>query len=236
MIPYDTHEYIQQMLQGSIVLYNDIPYTVMSVNNTRSSKHLAKLFLRKLTRGRPRGDEETDEIGVWFDDPLLDYQTLNRRLGYVNCVGRTGLFATYLSRQPIRRSTGGAQGLNRNTVGVFYPDVPRFFGPGYDDPNRWCNLETITAMDGFDEMIHGVYPTLEEAVQLQVAGRADGKVINGIAFCRNYAVFPTASGIGFELHRSRVNVGFVTKHGALNTHPWVLKELAFFKIPVKEVA
>jgi len=143
---YETAEEVKFRLEGSVVLYDDKPVYITSVNvpGPEDEEEVARVMFRELPFN-PQARDAKRSTRKYLSSRKFDLAPF--RMGYMNLVDK----ALFVSRRPVRQSR---QGLCNATTSIFQADGQR------------CNnvsFGKLIASQAFVEMISGVYPDFKQA-------------------------------------------------------------------------
>lgn len=139
---YDTAEEARQKLEGTVVLYDNVPVYIVTATGNKNKVNLHYQLLplesgaEKLTRS--------------ITDPLWDFRTGGTKLGYTEAKNpSTGqIESVFLSRVPIRHSR---QGLDSKTIQIQQFDRDRLYNISWSD--------IIQRGDGLNKTVKNIFST-----------------------------------------------------------------------------
>lgn len=162
---YETAEEIKFRLEGTVVLYDEKPVYINRVNvpeNVDEKGEVARVFFREL----PNIGAGARETRKYLSSKKFDLAPF--RMGYFNHKGE----AIFASRNPIRQNK---QGLCAATLSV--SDIK-------GDPHRGVNFGMLVAVQGFADMINGVFPDFK-----QIGDMIGDKETHSAAVSRSFAFY-----------------------------------------------
>lgn len=211
---YDTRQYTEQMLLGSLILIDHAPHIVDSV----SDEAPFELTATNLLTGGHISRIITE----------CDFRSLPCKLGYMNFqFGDIGTTA-YITRIPTRSSTNGAQGLTAFNIDI---TGPHFSNDAINAEVRakLCivdsdarSLKRLAKCPGFLSMMRGDYPSVNQACNMLNKGW------EAVAIHRDYRVIALDWSPSLCVERRGEKVGICDggKMRVVDKRFWVSDELS----------